>query len=98
VQRYLDKAGIRRVFSPVATPRMNGAVERLHRTWRQELERWHKWKKPSQMHQDNQRWLMCYNEKRPHSGIGDLSPIQKLRSFHGYENATLNYSQCYFTV
>jgi len=95
---FLERAGINRVFSPVATPRMNGCVERLHRTWRQEVERWHKWKKPSQMHKDNLRWLKYYNEERPHSGIGEIPPIDKLRSFTTDPTLTPDYSQCYFTV
>lgn len=98
VHTFLDRVGIARAFSPVATPRMNGCVERLHRTWRQEMERWHKWKKPSQMHKDNLRWLKYYNEARPHSGIGEVSPIDKLRSFTTDSTLTPDYSQCYFTV
>ena len=98
VQVFLDRHGIASAFSTVATPRMNGCVERLHRTWRQEMERLHKWKKPSQMHRDNQRWLKYYNEQRPHSGIGEIPPIDKLRSFTTDSTITPDYSQCYFTV
>lgn len=91
VEAFLDAVGIGRKYSPVATPRMNGCVERLHRTWREEVERHHRWKTPSAMHRDNRKWLKYYNEDRPHFGIKAMTPIQKLRSSAGYENATLNY-------
>lgn len=97
-QVFLDTQKIRYVYSPVATPRMNGCVERLHQTWRQEVQRWHRWKQPGAMHRDNRRWVQYYNECRPHSGIGDLSPLEKLRSFTTYRDAILNYSRCYLTV
>lgn len=98
VQTFLESRGIGRLFSPVATPRMNGCVERLHRTWRQEVERWHRWKTPGRMHRDNAKWLKYYNEDRPHFGIGAQTPLQKLRSIEQYRNAELDYSKCYFTV
>ena len=98
VKAFLEPRGIRSEFSPVATPRMNGCVERLHRTWRQEVERWHRWKTPGKMHRDNTKWLRYYNEGRPHFGIGAETPLQKLRSVEPYQNAELDYSACYFTV
>lgn len=97
-QAHLDRAGIGRAFSPVATPRMNGAVERLRRTWRREMERRRRWKKPSRMRKDDRRWLKHYDEERPRSGIGDIAPIDKLRSFTTDSTLTPDYSQCYFTV
>lgn len=98
VERYLANLNINRAFSPVATPRMNGCVERLHRTWREEVQRWHRWKTPARMHRDNARWLRYYNEQRPHFGIAGLAPLERLRSFKGYESAKPDYSKCYFTV
>ena len=79
-------------FSPVATPTMNGCVERVHRTWREEVQRWHKWKSPKHMHKDNKKWMKYYNEQRPHFGIDLLTPLQRLQGFKGYEKSVLNYS------
>lgn len=91
VAAFLDPLGIGRKYSPVATPRMNGAVERLHRTWREEVERHHRWKNPAAMHKDNRKWLRYYNEERPHFGIKAMTPLQRLRTVNGYENAALTY-------
>lgn len=93
VHTYLNKqAKIPFTFSPVATPRMNGCVERLHRTWREEVQDWHTWKNPQQMHKHNRRWLKYYNQERPHFGINLLTPLQKLQSFKEHEFTRLNYS------
>lgn len=91
VQAFLASLGTGCHYSPIATPRMNGCVERLHRTWRQEVERHHHWKTPAVMHKDNAKWLKYYNEQRPHFGIKAMTPLEKLRSFKGYEAATINY-------
>lgn len=99
VETYLAAISVRQVFSPVATPRMNGCVERLHRSWREECVRWHKWAEPAKMHRDCARWLKYYNEQRPHQGIGGLTPAEKLRQYQATEkSAKLDYSKCYFTV
>lgn len=99
VERHLAAAGIRAEFSPVATPRMNGCVERLHRSWREECARWHAWPTPAKMHRDNARWLKYYNEQRPHQGIGGLTPAERLRRYQKQDGTfKFDYSKCYFTV
>lgn len=95
VEKFLRPLGVGLEFSPVATPRMNGCVERLHRSWREECARWHAWKSPAKMHRDNAKWLEYYNEKRPHQGIDGLAPIERLGKD---KNVRLDYSMCYFTV
>lgn len=95
VETLLASLGIAREFSPVAMPRMNGCIERLHRSWREECARWHAWKSPAKMHRDNAKWLRYYNEQRPHQGIGGLKPIERLGE---NKDVKLDYSKCYFTV
>ena len=99
VEAYLARTKTRAAFSPVATPRMNGCVERLHRSWREECVRWHRWKRPAAMHRDCAEWLRYYNERRPHQGIGGLTPAERLRRHKRCDQAPrLDYSKCYFTV
>lgn len=92
VHTYLKSQNIAFCFAPVATPRMNGCIERVHQTWRQEVERWHKWKTEGKMFQDNQKWMRYYNEHRPHSSLNMLTPLKKLQTHTGFENAKLNYA------
>lgn len=97
VAAYLATTSTGAAFSPVATPRMNGCVERLHRSWREECVRWHAWKRPAKMHRDNAKWLKYYNERRPHQGLGGMTPAEKLREYQKKE-VGFDYSRCYFTV
>lgn len=92
MHNYLEKQGINYKFSPVATPRMNGCVERVHRTWREEMERWHKWKTPNQLFKDNLRWMKYYNEQRPHFGVNLQTPLQRLREVKKHKTTSFNYS------
>lgn len=92
VHTFLNQHNITFTFSPVATPRMNGCVERVHRSWREEVERWCRWESSEYLKRKNHEWLQYYNEERPHFGINLLTPLQKLRTISGFEHATLTYS------
>lgn len=92
VHTYLKSHNISFCFSLVATPRTNGCVERVHRTWREELQRWHRWKSLTELLKDNQKWMKYYNEQRPHSGLKNKKPLEQLRAFSGFEKATLDYA------
>jgi len=91
VHVYLKSLSISFCFSLVATPRTNGCVERVHRTWREEMERWHKWKTLSDLLKDNQKWLKYYNEERPHAGLNYKKPLERLRTVDDFKQAELNY-------
>lgn len=92
VHTYLKSRSIAFCFSLVATPRTNGCVERVHRTWREELERWHKWRSLAELLKDNRKWMQYYNEQRPHSGLKLQRPLQQLQQVKGYEQAVLDYA------
>ena len=92
VHTYLKSLNIAFCFSLVATPRTNGCVERVHRTWREELQRWHRWKSLSELLKDNQKWMKYYNEQRPHSGLKYRKPLEQLQTTKHLENAKLDYT------
>lgn len=92
VHTYLKSLNIAFCFSLVATPRTNGCVERVHRTWREELQRWHRWQTLPELLRDNQKWMRYYNEQRPHFGLKLKTPLQQLRTVSGQEEAQLNYA------
>ncbi|MBI2866229.1 MAG: transposase, partial [Chloroflexi bacterium] len=48
----------------------------------------HTFRKPSPREHSISRWLSFYNYQRPHSALGWLNPIQKLRSFPAYQGVT----------
>ena len=92
VHTYLKSLNIAFCFSLVATPRTNGCVERVHRTWREELQHWHRWSTLSQLLHDNEKWMKYYNEQRPHFGLKLKTPLQQLHAVSGYEQARLDYT------
>lgn len=92
VHAYLKSCSIAFCFSIVATPRTNGCVERVHRTWREELERWHRWQSLNDLLKDNRKWMRYYNEQRYHYGLNMLTPLQKLHTEKQYETAQLDYA------
>lgn len=92
VHSYLKNRDLAFCFSLVATPRTNGYVERVHRTWREEMERWHKWKNLSDLLKNNRKWLKYYNEQRPHYGLKLKTPLQQLQSVEQRQTARLDYS------
>lgn len=92
VHIYLKRRSLNFCFSLVATPRTNGCVERVHRTWREEMERWHKWKSLADLLKDNQKWMKYYNEQRPHYGLKLKTPLQQLQGIQNFKNAKLDYS------
>lgn len=92
VHTFLKDLNISFCFSLVATPRTNGCVERVHRTWREEVQRWHKWKTLEALIKDNQNWMRYYNEQRPHSGIKMRTPLRQLLEHTQYCGSRLDYS------
>lgn len=86
--------GIKHALIPVAMPRYNGQVERGHRTDMEEFYRRSSYTNLKSLAPKIQRYTAYYNHHRPHMAIDMLTPLQKLRSVKGYENAQLNY-RCY---
>lgn len=76
--RTLEALGIRHLFTRPYTPRTNGKVERFIRT---SIEEW-AYARPYRRSKDRTAaldlWLRYYNCVRRHSGIGRLTPFQRL--------------------
>jgi transposase InsO family protein len=85
---------IKHALIPVATPRYNGQVERAHRTDMEEFYRRSSYTNLDSLAPKIGRYNGYYNQYRPHMALNMLTPLEKLRSVKGYENAQLNY-RCY---
>lgn len=78
VELLLDKMNIKHRYTKVRRPQTNGKVERLNRTISQEFL--------TQVHFQNRLhrlaelrlWEYHYNQSRPHQGIHNMTPHQKL--------------------
>lgn len=64
---------------PPGVKELNGKVERSHRI----DDQYFYWKAPDKclkkFNEKQQEWIAYYNEKRPHFGIGFLTPVEKLQ-------------------
>lgn len=78
---FCEEYGIRQKHTRVKTPRTNGKAERVIRTL---MEMWHeKTRFTSRKHrvQELIRFVNFYNTVKPHAGINDLTPHEKLRQY-----------------
>ncbi len=79
----LTQNGIRHLTTRPRTPRTNGKVERFHRTMAREWA--YGLRYPT--HRDRAtalpHWLEHYNQRRPHSSIGDRPPISRVHNVCG---------------
>jgi len=89
-EEFLKGKGIRHKLIPIATPKQNGKVERSHRTDDEEFYNQRGFRKPAKRRRELSRFLDFYNNRRPNSALGWMTPLEKLRSFSEYQGATLS--------
>lgn len=73
--------GIEQRFTKVRTPRTNGKAERVIRTI---MEMWHdktRFKSSTHRKQELIRFVNYYNTVKPHKGINNMTPMEKLISY-----------------
>jgi len=89
---YLQKKGIKHVFTYPRCPRINGVVERFNRTLREDFlnPNLHLIRSPKLFHDKLIDFLLFFNTKRPHQSLGQRSPL-------GYALEEGYLSQMYWT-
>lgn len=76
-------SGIGQKFTKVKCPQTNGKAERVIRTL---IELWHEktmFKSREHRNQELTRFINYYNTVRPHKGIDDQTPYEKLKEYFG---------------
>jgi transposase InsO family protein len=79
--RVCQNNNIGQKFTRVARPQTNGKAERVIRTI---MELWHEqteFKDREERQRDLKRFINFYNTVRPHSGIGNATPLEKLEDY-----------------
>jgi len=71
--------GIRHVYIRKGTPRLNGKVERSHRTDKEEFYFHLSYKNDKDLKKKVEEWQNLYNLHRPHGGLGGKTPYERLR-------------------
>jgi transposase InsO family protein len=64
-------------------PQTNGKIERFHRTLAFEWAYAHHYGSDTARAATYQAWIHSYNHHRPHTGIGGLSPIERVHNVNG---------------
>ena len=83
LRALLEQRGIKHLRTKPYRPRTNGKVERFHQTMAREwayglVYRSHRHRNRALPH-----WLEHYNERRPHSALGDRPPISRVHNVRG---------------
>lgn len=78
MDKWCNANGIKHQLIPPGVKELNGKVERSHRT----DEQYFYWKAPTSsvgvLNTHLGLWMAVYNSKRPHGGIGYMTPMEKL--------------------
>jgi transposase InsO family protein len=83
LRELFAREGIRHLTTEPYRPRTNGKVERFHQTMAREWAYGLAYRSYRQRNQALPHWLDHYNRHRPHSSIGDRSPISRIHNVRG---------------
>ena len=89
LDKICAKHNIRHKLIPVATPQINGKVERSHRIDNEEFYRLSKYHDHQSLRANFLKWNNKYNHQRPHGGINMQTPAHKLYKTLAAYNASL---------
>jgi putative transposase len=78
LEKWARRHGVERRFIQPGRPMQNGYVERLNRTYREEVLNCYVFETLGEVRQMTSEWITRYNEIRPHESLGNLSPRQFL--------------------
>lgn len=79
--RLAAENGIKQSFTKVRTPRTNGKAERVIRTIKDMWARKTEFNSSAHRKQELIRFVNYYNTVKPHKGIGNLTPLEKLTNY-----------------
>lgn len=78
LKAWAEKHGIRIEYIQPGNPQQNAYVERYNRTVRYEWLSQYLFESIAEVQDYATRWLWTYNNERPNTGIGGITPMQKL--------------------
>jgi len=87
---WAKQAGMAIQYIQPGKPNQNAFVERLNRTYREELLDQHLFASLDDVREATYWWMIEYNEERPHDSLGDLTPLEAREKIAG--NSTFKLS------
>ena len=86
LEQECQRRGIKLFLLPPRSPKLNGAVERAHRTHTEEFyEVTESSFELSELRKELLKWEQVYNTVRPHQALGYLTPLKFLEQRKDYE-------------
>jgi transposase InsO family protein len=86
LRELLQAHDIKHLTTQPYRPRTNGKVERFHQTMAREWAYGMAYHSHRHRNQALPHWLAHYNQRRPHSSIGDLPPISRVHNLCGQDS------------
>lgn len=76
LSEWADIRSVKLEFIKPGKPTQNGYVERFNRTYRTEVLDYYLFSDLNEVREITHRWMMEYNDERPHESLGDLTPTE----------------------
>ncbi|HSD24117.1 MAG TPA: IS481 family transposase [Solirubrobacterales bacterium] len=86
LRELLRREGIRHITTQHYRPQTNGKVERFQQTMAREWGYGLAYASSEHRARALPHWLAYYNERRPHSGIGDRPPLSRVHDLSGQDS------------
>jgi transposase InsO family protein len=86
LRELLAARAIKHLLTKPYRPQTNGKVERFHQTMAREWAYGMAYRSHRHRNKALPHWLSYYNERRPHSSIGDRPPISRVRNLRGQDS------------
>jgi transposase InsO family protein len=86
LKELLARRAIKHLRTQPYRPQTNGKIERFHQTMAREWAYGMTYKTSRHRDQALAHWLEHYNQRRPHSGIGNRPPINRVHNLRGQLN------------
>ena len=87
---WAEKAGMMIQYIQPGEPNQKAYIERFNRTYRNELLDLYMFRNLSEVREATYRWMVEYNEQRPHDSLGDLTPAEYMLANAGNSNLQLS--------
>ncbi len=81
MREWCEKNGVEWEFIQPGKPTQNSLIERFNRTFRQDVLDSYQFDNLPQMRKYVQAWVWMYNNERPHSALGRLTPTEFLLQY-----------------